>query len=319
MDCIDSWWNMCAREVVIRLAAGAAVVLAVVLGPACTREPGSTALTKGALVVVVDEAIEPVMRREVEDFQAQYPQAAIEIRVMEAREAVAAFAADSVRVIAIARRLNEDERNALTGAKIWFEEHHVAQSAVAVIVHPSNPRKEIRIGELDSIFTGTRTTWSSRGSGGVIEAVIGGLNSSTNEAFRDSILDGRAFGLAATPVPRSADIVATVARTPNAIGLAPLNWLQGAGDVSVMAVGGPGFRPDSSLPAGKYFSPAQAYVYLNYYPLTTPVYVYTREVTRDLSLGFIAFISSPPGQKLFQEAGLVPKTMPVRLIQLSSK
>jgi phosphate transport system substrate-binding protein len=267
----------------------------------------------------VDEAIEPVMRREVADFQSQYPQASIDVRVLEAREAVAAFAADSVRVIAIARRLNDGERKALTDAKIWFEEHHVAQSAVAVITHPSNPRKEISIGMLDSIFSGIRTTWPGRGGAGVIEAVIGGLNSSTNETFRDSILDGRPFGLAATPVSRSAEIVETVARTPGAIGLAPLNWLQGAGDVSVMAVGGPGFRPDSSQPAGKYYSPAQAYLYLYYYPLTTPVYIYTREVTRDLNLGFIAFVSSPPGQKAFQEAGLVPKTMPVRLIQLSSR
>jgi len=290
------------------------------VGPACTREPGSTALTRGSLVVAVDEAVEPVMRREVNDFQAQYQESAIEVRVMEAREAVAAFAADSVRVIVIARRLNAGERDALTNAKIWFDEHHVAQSAVAVITHPSNPQKEVRIGELDSIFSGTRTIWSGGGRARVIEAVIGGLNSSTNEAFRDSILKGRAFGLAATPVSRSAEIVETVARTPNAIGLAPLDWLQGgAADVSVMAVGGPGFRPDTSQPAGKYYSPAQAYVYLYYYPLTTPVYIYTREVTRDLSLGFIAFVSSPPGQKAFQEAGLVPKTMPVRLIQLSSR
>jgi phosphate transport system substrate-binding protein len=258
------------------------------------------------------------MRKEVADFQAQYPQASIDVRVMEAREAVAAFAADSLRVIAIARRMNDGERKALTDAQIWFEEHHVAQSAVAVIAHPANPRKEISIGALDSIFSGTLTIWPGWG-GRVIEAVTGGLNSSTNEAFRDSILRGRAFGLTATPVSRSAEIVETVARTPNAIGLVPLNWLQGAGDVSVLSVGGPGFRPDTSQPAGKYYSPAQAYVYLYYYPLSTPVYIYTREVTRDLNLGFIAFVSSPPGQKVFQEAGLVPKTMPVRLIQLSSR
>lgn len=310
---------MCARDVVVKLAAGIAVALTAVLGPTCAREPGSTALTKGALVVAADEAIEPVMRREVAEFTSQYPQAAIDVRVMEAREAVAAFAADSVRVIAIARRMNEGERKALTDAKIWFEEYHVAQSAVAVIAHPLNPRKEIGVRELDSIFTGTRTAWPGRGTGREIEAVIGGLNSSTNETFRDSILEGRAFGLSATPVSSSADIIDRVARTPNAIGLVPLNWLQGAGDVAVMAVGGPGFRPDTSLPAGKYFSPAQAYLYLYYYPLSTPVYIYTREVTRDLNLGFIAFVSSPPGQKIFQEAGLVPKTMPVRLIQLSSR
>jgi phosphate transport system substrate-binding protein len=310
---------MRARDILINLAAGAGAAVMAALAPACTREPGSTELTSGALAVVVDEAIEPVMRKEVAEFRAQYPKSEISVRVMDAREAVAAFAADSVRVIAIARRLNDGERKALTDAQIWFEEHHVAQSAVAVITHPSNPRKEIGIGELDSIFSGTRTTWSGRGSGRIIEAVIGGPNSSTNETFRDSILHGRAFGLSATPVPGSAEIVQTVARTPDAIGIAPLNWLKGAGDVTVMAVGGPGFRPDTTVPPGKYFSPAQAYLYLYYYPLSAPVYIYTREVTRDLGLGFIAFVSSPPGQKVFQEAGMVPKTMPVRLIQLSSR
>jgi phosphate transport system substrate-binding protein len=60
-------------------------------------------------------------------------------------------------------------------------------------------------------------------------------------------------------------------------------------------------------------------VYLGYYPITTPVYIYSREVERDLGDGFIAFVTSVAGQKVVQAGGLVPATMPVRLVQLTSR
>jgi hypothetical protein len=47
--------------------------------------------------------------------------------------------------------------------------------------------------------------------------------------------------------------------------------------------------------------------------------MYSRDVNPDVSVGFISFVSSAPGQKIVLNNGLVPVTMPVRLVQLTSE
>jgi phosphate transport system substrate-binding protein len=78
-------------------------------------------------------------------------------------------------------------------------------------------------------------------------------------------------------------------------------------------------RLDSTGTYGKPYSPAQAYIYQRNYPLFRMVYMYNREIQRDVSLGLIAYMAGVQGQKIFLNSGLVPVTMPVRLVELTSK
>lgn len=292
----------------------------VLLLTGCPKEPGSTVLTKGVLTIECDEAVAPIMRMEVEEFQSQYPESEITLRVVEAREAVANFAADSVRVIVTARAFNEEEKSALEAGKVMYEEYHVAQSAVAVIAHRDNPMKKVRTGQLDSMFSGTTTRWPAQGMPAVIDLAIGDVNASTNEVFRRTVMEGGQIALSATPMSSSGELFDYVSERPDALGIIGLAWLKGVTEgVTVMAVGIPGYRPDSTQRPGTFYSPAAAYIYLGYYGISTPVYMYTREVSRDLGLGFIAFVAGAEGQKIIKRNGLVPVTMPVRLIHLSSE
>lgn len=291
----------------------------VLLLAGCTKEPGSTVITKGKLTVACDEAVEPLMRAEVEEFQRQYTEATVTLRVVHAREAIADFVNDSVRVIVSGRPLNKEERDALAASKVAFQEFKIALSAVAVIVHRENPQKQLRLTEADSMFSGHLVRWHGPRKG-VIDVVLSDVNSSTNEIVRTTVMRGRAFAASATPFSSSRKVIEYVRDTRNAIGIVPLNWLKGfEQSVSILSVGGPGWQPDSTVVPGQFFSPAQAWVYKGYYPITTAVYMYTREVSRDLGVGLITFVASVPGQKVVQNAGLVPATMPVRLVQLTSE
>ena len=286
----------------------------------CTREPGSTTLTKGALKLEVDEAVEPAMRQEVEEFRRQYPESEVALRSVEAREAVADFINDSVRVIVCGRAFNKEERDVIAAAKIPLQEYQVAQGAVAVITNKGLDITQLRTGEIDSIFSGGIAWWPGKKKRMAIDIAIGGVNSSVNEVLRAGVMKGKRFALSATPVGSSADLLSYVERTPGSVGILGISWLKGVeGLVNVVSLGTPGFRPDSTEGPGRYYSPAQAYVFKGYYPVTTPVYIYTREVSRDIGLGFIAFVSSAPGQKIILNSGLVPVTMPVRLVQLTSE
>ena len=301
------------------LPASAFLMLLLLLA-GCAREPGSTTLTKGALRIDCDEAIYPALRLVAEEFHSQYPDARVDVRSVEAREATANFVNDSVHVIAIARSLNAEERNTLAAAKTWFEEYHVAQSAIAILAHKDNPVKELRVGQLDSILSGSVTAWPGWKSGGNVDIVVGDVNSSTNEVLRALVLHGKKFALSASVIAGSGYLMEHVRLTRNAIGVANVAWLKGADqDFRVIALSRPGVAADSSQPVGKAYTPVQGYVYKGYYPLSTPVIIYSREVNRDVALGFISFANGVSGQKVFLNSGLVPVTMPVRLIQLTSE
>jgi phosphate transport system substrate-binding protein len=297
------------------------VLLPVVLMDGCKgKEPGETSITKGSFTLGVDEAVLPVIQHEVREFTSAYTGSSITLRDAEAREIVAQFAADSVRTIVCARELNREEREALAAAKISIQEYIVARSAVAVIAHRTVPIARLRVGELDTIFTGSITRWPGGRSHLPIELAVGGLNSSVNEVFRSTVLKGGGFDRAARSFSSATDLLAYVGKTPGAVGIVGLNWLAGNdGDVSVLEIASSAMRPDSTFAPGEYYSPHPAYVYQGYYPVIAPVYVYTRNIEQDLSMGFIAYLTSPAGQKVFQKDGLVPATMPVRLVHLTSQ
>jgi phosphate transport system substrate-binding protein len=292
-------------------------VLIAVLGSGCKHEPGSVNLVRGGLKLECDEAVYRAFENEASEFQSLYPESKLRLQQAEAREAISDFGADSVRVIVTARELNKEERDALQGAKVALDEYKVAMSAVAVIVNPSNPLKRARLSHLDSIFGGEVTRWPA---GGLIEALAAGRNSSTNETFRSTVLKTREFGPTVEYMDSSSGRIERVARTPGAVAIVPVTWLKGMeGRVTVLEIGAPGYRPDTTAAPGQYYQPWPAYVFLGYYPISTPVYMYSRAVEQDISLGFISFVSSAPGQKIIQNNGLVPVTMPVRLVSLTSQ
>lgn len=290
--------------------------LAIVCG--CNREPGSRVLVRGTLKVQADEAVFRAMENECAEFQSLYPDAKLSIAGADAREAISNFAADSVEVIVTAREFNKEERDALSKGKVVIDEYKVAMSAVAVITNPRNPiDTTIRLSQLDSIFSGKMKTWPR---GGIIDPLAGGRESSTNEVFRTTVMGGRDFGPYVSYIDSSSARIRRVAETRNAIAIVAVDWLKGTeGKVTVLRVGSPEFRPDSTMAAGQYYDPCQAYVFLGYYPINTPVYIYSRVQDQDVSLGFIAFVCSGPGQKIIQNNGLVPVTMPVRLVSLTSQ
>jgi len=286
----------------------------------CTREPGSTNITSGALRIDCDEAVYPALRLVADEFHSQYPDARVDVRSVEAREATTNFVNDSVHVIAIARSLNAEERHGLAAAKTWFEEYHVAQSAIAIIAHPDNPVKDLRVGQVDSILSGAVTAWPQWKAGGNVDIAVSDVNSSTNEVLRALVLRGKKFALSASMIAGSGDLMEYVRTRRSAIGVANVAWLKGVDqEFRVMGLSRPGVAADSTQPIGKAYTPVQGYVYKGYYPISTPLNIYTRELNRDLSLGFISFATGIHGQKVFLNSGLVPVTMPVRLIQLTSE
>ncbi len=275
--------------------------------------------TGGDVTIACDEGVFPVISILVDDFQRQYPAARINLRKLEGRAAVSEFAMDSVRYIILGREFDKEERDALSTISIDLQEYKVAMSAVAVIGNRSNPVSNLRLTQLDSMLSGDATGWLHGKRAGT-DVAIGGPNSSTNSIVRSTRLSGRSLTSTATPFPDSPDLIRYVKENPNSLGIISLSWVVGEEDnLRVFALGQPGTRPDSTEPLGRYYTPVQAHVHRKYYPLTMPVYIYRREVLPDVGYGFISYATSGAGQKIFLNNGLVPVTMPVRLVSITSK
>ena len=285
----------------------------------CEEQKPKGSTTRGSVSIECDESIAPVMEAQCDEFQRTYPDAHVRMRVAEAREAIADFFNDSVRVTVIGRELNAEERKALQIAKVDVQEFKIALGGVAVIVNKKNPVTELRLGQLDSIFTGALTRWV--GARKPIEVAIGNVNSSTNEVFRTIVMKGKQYTAEATPFSSSKRLVEFVQNAPNAIGIVGLGWLRGLEEqVTVVAVGDPNSRPDTTRPYGEFYKPYQAYIHQKWYPLARPLFIYTRELSNlTVGYGFIAYLTSAQGQQVFLNNGLVPVTMPVRIVNLTSE
>jgi len=127
------------------------------------------------------------------------------------------------------------------------------------------------------------------------------------------------FSPAAQYFASNSEVLDFVQSNEGALGLVSLSWLQGADDsITILKLGDPGHPPDSTQPPGLFYGPEQAHVYRNYYPLSTKASIYNRELLRTVGLGLISFINGIEGQKIVQKNGLVPATMPVRLVETTS-
>ncbi len=292
-----------------------ALCVACLLLAGCTGNTQEVSTTRGSKTIECDESLEPAMQKQVERFLSLYPDAHITMHYPQAREAIADFINDSVRVIASAREFNAEELAAMKTLGIEYETYKVALDAIVVVAHRDNPVTELRQTQLDSIFSGVTTTWPGSRRRQPIEVVISDINSSVTEDFQRIVLKGKAYTPEAFTIASSGKLLDYIALSNNAIGIVGLSWLKGFTDsVSVIRI-----VPDSVGGTGRSYSPAQAYLYQGKYPLTRTVYMYNREVLRDVGLGFISQVSGLEGQKLFLSSGLVPATMPVRLVELTPK
>ncbi|MGE5438459.1 MAG: PstS family phosphate ABC transporter substrate-binding protein, partial [Bacteroidota bacterium] len=154
-----------------------------------------------------------------------------------------------------------------------------------------------------------------------IQIVFDNQNSSTvryvKEKINNSPLAKNTFAVKDNP-----SVIDYVSKNRNAVGIIGVNWISNREDtlthgflkkVRVVALA------SDTAQTGEYYQPYQAYIAQKVYPLWREVYVLSGEARAGLGSGFISFMASDRGQRIFLKAGLVPATMPVRLVEIRSE
>ena len=291
----------------------------------CTKRQGSD-MRHGTLHVLATESHLPLVQQLVSDHRSIYPGVSITFSGATTRGAIVDMVNGSVRCILVDRRLNAEERQAAKNAELNIVETEVASDALVVLVHAQNKVASFSTAELGSILSGQITLWSKvPGSGlhGAIELCLTGRNSGLYEMVTHNFFALQKDVPLAAIAASQDSVLQYVAASPEALGIVSFAvWKDTTQSASqhwkkhIRAVDLTGKDTSGVVFAVK---ATQRSIYDQDYPLTYSLYVYTSEKMPGTAYGFSAFVSGDIGQRDFLYAGLVPKTMPYRTIQLTQE
>ena len=102
----------------------------------------------------------------------------------------------------------------------------VAYDALAVVVHPSNPVKQLTRQQLEDIFRGKITNWKQVGGDNRKIVVYSRETSSgTYEFFKESVLKNKNYMASSLSMPATGAIIQSVSQTKGAIGYVGLAYV----------------------------------------------------------------------------------------------
>jgi phosphate transport system substrate-binding protein len=265
-------------------------------------------LTSGRITIICPREALGLIDHEASAFEALYPQSSIEVRPGTSREAVAGLFAAECDLAVVTRELEPGERSAAARGGLELEGYRFARDAVVTIVHASNPVENITVEELASIYSGRLTNWSElSGPGLVVVPVAQPAGTDVTDFFIQEVMAGEPIRARVFAEDSDSGVTARVKNQRNAVGYVTLAWAERAPKILRIA-------PTIGLP---YWKPDLEAVAKGQYPLTRFFNMYVRTSSRKLANGFITFVTSREGQKLVQEAGLVPTSVPVRFVRRS--
>ena len=290
------------------------------------HEPYTDTPTSGNILILADESYEPLIQVQIDTFQEIYKYAKFNVRYLPESELFNQLMNnDSVRIAITARDLNESEKKDFEIQKIIPRNLKIAQDAVALIVNVQNPDTMITTDQLSDILLGKKSKWKQISPDGLKDniVVVFDKNGSANTRYlKDRFLKEKSFPTNSYATNSSAAVVDYVSKTKNAIGVIGVNWISDKDDsltisflkrIKVMGVS----EMDSSGNQGEYFQPLQAFIALKNYPLIRDVLIINREGRNGLGTGFASFVAGDKGQRLIRLMGLLPATMPVRIIRVN--
>jgi len=282
--------------------------------------------TSGEILIVADESYEPIISVQIDTFMEIYKYAKIHVRYLpEAEVFNQLMNNDSVRIAIVSRDLNAGEKTFFDSHKIIPRPLKVAADAIALVVNKDNPDTVLTYEQLAEIITGKASKWIDLNNGGIKDSIriVFDRNGSANARFlNERFLNGKEFPKNTFATNSNAKVVDYVSQQKGAIGVIGVNWISDNDDptsnnflskVNVVALS----LPDTGKTEREYNKPYQAFIALKTYPLIRDVIIISREGRNGLGTGFASFVAGDKGQRMIRLQGLLPATMPVRIINVN--
>lgn len=250
------------------------LLLVCVLGSACSA-PHTPAPEPVTLTIATAEVCEPLMTDLVEEYQAERPFVSFSLKRATSAAALDAVLAGEADLAAVGQ--------ISTTEVVWLTA--VAIDNIAVVVHPSNPVKDLTLLQLRDIFRGRDASWSAVGGlPANITVVTRERGSETRADFESRVLEGRPVTLAALVAPSPQAVIDAVSTLTNSIGYVSI----GDRPAGVKMIAVEGVLPTPLTAANRTY-PIQRVFYFVALQEPDPL---TQGALRD----FVAWVLGPAGQ-----------------------
>lgn len=267
-------------------------------GMSATPNDGGAGASGGMLTIKGSDTMVHLVTAWAERYMTDHPEAQISVTGGGSGTGIAAMLNGTTGLCMASRDVKPKEHAQAKERGVTFSEHVVARDAIALVVHPDNPVKELSLDQLKGIFTGAVDNWSQVGGPDLaIQALSRESNSGTYVFFNEHVCKKKDFGARVRLMPSNAAIMQAAEQDRGAIGYVGLGYAQ-QGKAGIVAV-----RGSEDGPAVR---PSAATVGDGSYGIARPLYLYGNGTLRGLAEQFVSFATSDAGQAIVSEAGYVP-------------
>lgn len=217
---------------------------------------------------------------------------------------IAALIGGSTDIAEASRAMKPAEIEAAKAKGFTPKEIVVAQDGLSVIVNASNPIKKLTFAQLSDIFSGKVTDWKEvGGNAGRITIVSRDKSSGSYDFFLNHVMrngdeknDKIQYSASAQQQQSSQAIVQEVKTNVGGIGYVGLGYVKSPG-IAALSV--------AKTAAGPYVAPSVATVLDKTYPVSRPLFFYTKgEPTGDIKK-FVDYVLSADGQAVVSKLEFV--------------
>jgi len=267
----------------------AALVLAGGLLPAFAAR--ATVTVKGS------DTMLPLGQRWAEEYMKKNPKTVIQVTGGGSGTGISALINGTTDICEASRGMKDAEKKQLaekSGAPPV--ETPVAKDGLSVYVHESNPITELTMAQLKAIFTGKVTSWKELGGPDSKIIPYSRENSSgTYVFFKEHVLANADYTPRAQSMSGTGAVVNAVAKEKFAIGYGGAAYAKG---IKVLKI-----KKD---PTSAGVAPSDATIKDGTYPLSRPLFFYTRAKASDEIQAFIKWVLGKEGQEIVTKVGYFP-------------
>jgi phosphate transport system substrate-binding protein len=255
------------------------------LGTENQAETGKTLSVTGSTTVL------PVAAQAADAYMDIHPDVDIQVNGGGSGVGVQSAGEGTAMIGMISRDLKAEEKEKYPD----LTEHQIATDGIAIIVNKDNTVPSLTLEQVKAIYSGNVTNWKDVGGQDAAIVVVGRDSASgTREYFHESVMKKEDFVQTQLEKNSNGAVKQTVEQTSDAIGYVGLGYI----DDTIRAV------PINVN--GNLVTPTIEHVLAGTYPVSRPLHLVTKGEPEGSAAAFIAFITSPDGQKIVSEEGFVP-------------
>ena len=285
------------------LKKGGAYAAAFLIGTVSLACGAAAENLQGSIQIKGSDTMVNLCQAWAESFMATHPMVSIAVTGGGSGTGMAALLGGTCDLAASSRKMTAKELASAASQGTTPQELISALDGLAVVVHPSNPVKQLTLEQLADLFTGKVRNWKELG--GADQAVVllsREVNSGTHVYFKEHVLAAspgggpKEFSPEALLLPSSQAIADEVASNPTGIGYYGMGYLNSKNAVVAVA----------KTAADPYVVPSEDTVRSGAYPISRPLLLYSRGAPQGAVKAFLDFVMSTEGQAIVRNIDFVP-------------